>query len=67
MWEITRVMPLARHERDRGEENFYDLASDPYELEDLSGDPAHRARMDQLRSEALDWWKRTDGGELDLP
>jgi arylsulfatase A-like enzyme len=67
MWEITRAMPLGRHDRIRGEENLYDLASDPYELVDLSADPAQRARMDRMRTELLTWWKETDGDALDLP
>jgi len=54
-------------ERTAGDEDYFDLAADPYELENLSLDPAHRAEMDRLRGEILAWWKGTGGGALELP
>ncbi len=58
---------MGRHDRNRGEENLYDLARDPYEKEDLASDPARRARCDELRAAALAWWRATGGGPLELP
>ncbi len=66
MWEITRALPMGRHERDRMEENLYDLDADPYEQNDLSSDPLMRDRMQRMRNDVLAWWRRTGGGELDL-
>ena len=46
---------------------LFDLSQDPYEREDLAGEPGHRRRMDDLRASVLDWWEATGGGELELP
>ena len=53
--------------RKRGDRDLYDLLADPHELHDLSGEPEHAALMDELRAGALEWWKSTGGGPLDLP
>jgi hypothetical protein len=53
--------------RDRGDEDLFDLQADPYEQHDLSDSPEHRQRMNQMRAEALAWWKETGGTPLDLP
>jgi len=53
--------------RQRGERDLYDLAADPYERKDLSGDSSHAPLMDELLAGALAWWKETGGAELDLP
>ena len=67
MFEITRATPMGRHDRRRGEENFYDLDADAHELDDLSARPEYRSDMDRMRSQALDWWSQNGGDELDLP
>lgn len=46
---------------DRNEDraSLYDLAQDPHELQDLSGDAAHAEALARLRQELerVDWWK----------
>lgn len=54
-------------ERDRGDEDLFDLEADPLELDDVSADPEHAALMERLRGEVLAWWRASGGGELDLP
>jgi len=54
-------------ERERGDEDLYDLQADPDELANLAELPEHRARMDALREEALAWWRETGGKPLELP
>ncbi len=54
-------------ERSRGDEDFFDLDTDPYELNDLSDVAENRAEMDRLQKEILAWWQETGGGLLDLP
>jgi len=44
----------------RPEFEFYDLRNDPYEMKNLAGDPAHRARIRILKA-ALDGWMRQQG------
>ena len=53
--------------RRRGDEDLFDLDQDPYELNDLSDDPALAAEMADLKRRALEWWRETGGGELSLP
>ena len=55
--------------RDAGDEDLYAIDSDPYELTNLNADPnsttaEHRAVMDDLKEQALAWWKETGGKEL---
>ena len=66
-WDIMLVKPLNPLDRARGDEDLFDLESDPYELTDLAGDPAQRETMDRLKASALAWWRDTGGRELDLP
>jgi arylsulfatase A-like enzyme len=54
-------------ERDRGDEDLFDLDSDPYELKNLAGLAEHTALKQRLREEVLAWWRASGGGELDLP
>ncbi|MFB6219389.1 MAG: sulfatase [Halobacteriaceae archaeon] len=42
------------------EEFLYDLAADPGETADLSGDPAHADRLERMRAELGAWLDRTD-------
>ena len=36
-------------------EEFYDLASDPYEIDNVVGDPQYAQRIDEMRSELKRW------------
>ena len=53
-------------ERDKGDEDLFDLDADPYELKNLAKDPAHRERMDAMKAQALKWWAETGGADLKL-
>ena len=54
-------------ERNRGDEDLFDVLADPYELEDLSDRPELGAEKERLREDVLAWWRATGGGELALP
>jgi len=54
-------------ERDRGDQELYDLESDPQERHNLAGDPGQAERLRELRAACLDWWRSTGGAPLDLP
>ncbi|WP_330454949.1 MULTISPECIES: sulfatase-like hydrolase/transferase [unclassified Streptomyces] len=43
------------------ETELYDLAADPYELDNLAGLASHRAVADELRGELLAWLERIEG------
>lgn len=51
-------------ERDKGDVDLYDLEEDPYEQRDLSADPQHSARLEEMKAATLKWWKDTGGKEL---
>jgi uncharacterized sulfatase len=53
--------------RKRGALELYDLEQDPNERANLASDPAHAAQAAELRQAALDWWRTTGGGALDVP
>jgi len=42
----------------RPAEEFYDLETDPYELDNLADQPRYRAEMDAMRAELLAWMKQ---------
>jgi arylsulfatase A-like enzyme len=63
IWHEHAAFPT----RKRGDRNLYDLEADPYERNDLSGDPRHQETMDRLLEGCLKWWKDTGGGPLNLP
>jgi arylsulfatase A-like enzyme len=50
-----------------GKELLFDLAADPFELDDRSGDEAQAERKAALRAGVLEWWRTSGGGELDVP
>ena len=54
-------------ERDRGDEDLFDLDADPYERHNLADDPAQRERCARMRAETLEWWEATGGAPLELP
>ncbi|MFJ9057818.1 sulfatase-like hydrolase/transferase [Streptomyces sp. NPDC102409] len=43
------------------ETELYDLAADPYELDNLAGLSSHREVADELRGELLEWLGRVEG------
>ncbi|MBD3673168.1 MAG: sulfatase [Planctomycetaceae bacterium] len=46
---------LVRIYQERPEYEFYDLRSDPYELNNLANDPAHAEMIQKLKQELADW------------
>jgi arylsulfatase A-like enzyme len=60
----TNAYPL---ERDRGDENLYDLENDPYEQKDLSAREENQGLVQVLRGQALGWWSESGGSEIKLP
>ena len=62
-WKLHHILaepPL----REQGDENLYDLNSDPLEFNDLSNDPEYRELIDGFRKEVLDWWQDTGGAPI---
>jgi arylsulfatase A-like enzyme len=53
--------------RNRGDQDLYDLESDPHELDNLASRPEHAERLRQFKSDVLAWWERTGGQPLDVP
>ncbi len=45
-------------------EELYDNDRDPHHIQNLAGDPAHRAVLERMRGECVGWMKRT--GDLGL-
>ena len=43
----------------RPPEEFYDLESDPYEIRNLIGEPAHQAKIAEMRTRLDEWIKET--------
>lgn len=43
----------------RPREELYDLKADPHELQNLAGDPAHAATLNEMRAALDDWITRT--------
>ncbi len=50
---------------ERPAEELYDLSIDPGEEHNLASEPAHRAKLDELRA-ALDQWLREQGDQLKI-
>ena len=50
--------------RDRGDEELFDLKSDPYELHNLAELADHRDTIEQLRKQVFAWWRGTGGKDL---
>ena len=44
----------------RSHEELYDLKADPFELNNLAGDPAHRETLMKLRAQLDDWMTKTN-------
>lgn len=67
-WKYAVEAPDADAWNDPGADHYtetelYDLAADPYELDNLVGLDSHRAVADELRRELLDWLVRIEGAE----
>ena len=50
--------------RSAGDQDLYNLVTDPYEKQNLAGDLQHADRIKEMRKLALDWWKATGGKPL---
>jgi arylsulfatase A-like enzyme len=44
----------------RPAEELYDVAADPHQIRDVSGDPAHRATLERMRGAVTAWMARID-------
>ena len=53
----AKLVSMYQH---RPPEEFYDIVKDPYELNNLAGDPQHRSMMDSLRKR-LEMWMKEQG------
>ena len=59
IWMVCGLTPYPK--RRRGEENLFDVHTDPYEQHNLADRPEHRDRTAQYREQVLQWWKDTGG------
>lgn len=50
--------------RNAGDQDFFDLDSDPQEQNNLAEKSKHADQLAKLRQQTLDWWKRTGGKPL---
>jgi arylsulfatase A-like enzyme len=57
----TATTKFVQDEMGGGESEFYDLALDPWEIEDLSSDPARQAEIAGLSAELDAWWDDEQG------
>lgn len=55
--ENPRAAAIVKRYIERPADELYDVVADPHELHNLANDPAHAARLDQLRSELKAWMK----------
>ncbi len=53
--------------RTAGDEDLYNLESDPFEQKDLAGDAQHRQRLAGFKAAVLSWWIDTGGKPLEAP
>ena len=60
---ILTDAPLRR----RGDQNLYNLEADPYELNDLSQEPEHQAKLKDFQNEVFKWWEETGGALIPGP
>ncbi|MSR61807.1 MAG: hypothetical protein EXS08_05115 [Planctomycetes bacterium] len=65
--EDVKVSLAPDFSRRRGEVELYDLVADPHELVNLAAEPEHAPVVADLRRRALEWWRETGGGPLDVP
>jgi N-sulfoglucosamine sulfohydrolase len=59
LWEMLEAGKLNAAQRQwfeaPGEERLFDLAEDPFELNNLAADPAHQQTLEQMRVALADW------------
>ncbi|MFD8686671.1 sulfatase-like hydrolase/transferase [Streptomyces sp. NPDC059651] len=70
-WKYVVDAPGADAWNDPGADHYtetelYDLASDPYELDNLAGLDSHRDVADELRGELLDWLDRIEDAKPEI-
>ena len=53
--------------RERGDEDLYDLPSDPYEQTDLADNAEYDELITTFRSGIIDWWASTGGRKIQFP
>lgn len=61
----SRAARLVQRHRHRPAEELYHLLEDPYEMNNLAGDPAHAGLLSELRKK-LDRWRVQQGEDLDM-
>ena len=64
VWMIRKLWD--KFDRKKGDQDLYDLSSDPYEENNLVNQPDQRQRAVDMRQQVLDWWQRTGGGALSV-
>jgi len=57
---VPRTHYFKTSERRAGVEELYDLQADPWELNDLAADPAHRGVIEDMRRRLVRWMRATD-------
>jgi uncharacterized sulfatase len=50
--------------RRAGDQELYDMASDPNERDNVARRPRHQAKLQEYRERVLAWWRETGGAEL---
>jgi arylsulfatase A-like enzyme len=64
--ELDALQELALFSPERAPEELYDLAKDPWELENLAENPAHKGTLEELRAD-LDTWIKESGDKGQVP
>ena len=63
-WSLLEAGELNAEQRQwfeaPGEERLFDLHNDPFELNNLAGDPQHRATLERMRDAMAKWQGRVD-------
>ena len=67
--EQTCIYNLIKRYQSRPPLSFYNTAQDPYEMNDLAGDPKYADQINIMKKELLSWMKveGDPGVELDTP
>jgi uncharacterized sulfatase len=52
--------------RKKGDEDLFDLQSDPHELNNLRAEKQHAGRITEMRAAVLKWWQETGGKPLGI-
>ena len=59
-WQKPEIYNLVKRYQSRPPNSFYNTKKDPYEMNDLAGDPKYKTRIKQMRK-ALETWMKTEG------